>query len=290
MTRLGYWRGCKELAVQYGPLVAVAELDPEAIDRITDTPEAYPTDSIPRLEQYTDRLVNDLTEHVQTLTTTKVSRIDLVYNMLRAAKDSFVTTATRPDKTKRPQDTPPSEFVRRKQTKFIRQWLGRYLDQKTLPSVTTQGVLVKQSSSEPTGNQPATDPALVDILTTLKQWQTLCDPTILLVQSKSRYILYPCTFGQQQTSVSIVEQTVCSLLRKYPTVPSGRTVARIFHGLPSPQVTALEWRGTGLWQKFHYIDFDVLRVLAHQTIVRIRCESESPTPVFDLSTDTETTT
>lgn len=51
---------------------------------------------------------------------------------------------------------------------------------------------------------------------------------------------------------------------------SGKTVAKILHGLPSPGYTVGEWNRCGLWFKYGHVEFGYLSDMADQCLREVR--------------------
>jgi ATP-dependent DNA helicase Q4 len=53
-------------------------------------------------------------------------------------------------------------------------------------------------------------------------------------------------------------------------VTSGRVIARIFHGISSPQYPAIDWSRNYMWRRYAGVDFNVIRIAAQREIRRAR--------------------
>ena len=51
-----------------------------------------------------------------------------------------------------------------------------------------------------------------------------------------------------------------------PQFTSSRAVARILHGIASPQFPAIDWSNHRLWRRYADADFNTLRLLAQEEI------------------------
>ena len=56
----------------------------------------------------------------------------------------------------------------------------------------------------------------------------------------------------------------CDLLK------SGRNVARIFHGIGSPQFEAKDWYSCGEWARHRHVDFNFIRIRATEELIRMK--------------------
>jgi len=56
---------------------------------------------------------------------------------------------------------------------------------------------------------------------------------------------------------------------------TGRQLARIFHGLPSPRFPATEWEASPFWRRHREVDFNYLIAIANEEIVAGRSHKEA---------------